>query len=58
MLYNSFDDISLEHTGESSVLSILKCVRLVLGLAKKHHEAGSSWLNSEVQSYSLKLLDC
>lgn len=48
MLYISVVDISLEHTGESSVLSILKCVRLVLGIAKKHHEAPSSWLDTEV----------
>ncbi|XP_078155872.1 tRNA/rRNA methyltransferase (SpoU) family protein [Carex rostrata] len=39
---------SLEHSGESSVLSILKCVRLVLGIAKKHHEAPSSWLDTEM----------
>ncbi|KAJ4784544.1 tRNA/rRNA methyltransferase (SpoU) family protein [Rhynchospora pubera] len=38
---------SLELTGESSVLSILKCVRLVLGLAKRHHKASSSWLDSQ-----------
>jgi hypothetical protein len=48
VLYTSVDEISLEHTGESSVLSILKCVRLVLGLAKKHHKAASSWLDSQV----------
>ncbi|KAJ3681791.1 hypothetical protein LUZ60_014364 [Juncus effusus] len=40
---------SLENAGESSVLSILKCVRLVLGLTRKHCEGNSSsWLNLQM----------